>query len=129
MEQHVIQTFELFGPFAPFVSVLVGVVISVLGVLPSTFVTAANLVYFGLWMGTLLSFIGEFVRFYYTKKDCAMPFVAHFPIDSLVCNKNYKHNKDMKRFGRSYYYGCCRSSRLASSTSSVLLVVSPSYFS
>ncbi|MGI1805683.1 TVP38/TMEM64 family protein [Exiguobacterium sp. TDN 0502] len=59
MEQHVIQTFELFGPFAPFISVLVGVVVSVLGVLPSTFVTAANLVYFGLWMGTLLSFIGE----------------------------------------------------------------------
>lgn len=28
MEQHVIQTFELFGPFAPFVSVLVGVVVS-----------------------------------------------------------------------------------------------------
>lgn len=59
MEQHVIQTFELFGPFAPFVSVLIGVVVSVLGVLPSTFVTAANLVYFGLWIGTLLSFTGE----------------------------------------------------------------------
>ena len=59
MEHHVIQTFELFGPFAPFVSVLVGVVVSVLGVLPSTFVTAANLVYFGLWIGTSLSFIGE----------------------------------------------------------------------
>jgi len=59
MEQHVVQTFELFGSFAPIVSLLIGIVVSVLGVLPSTFVTAANLVYFGLWYGTLLSFIGE----------------------------------------------------------------------
>ncbi|UKS57615.1 VTT domain-containing protein [Exiguobacterium acetylicum] len=59
MEQQVVQVFELFGPFAPFVSALVGIVVSVVGVLPSTFVTAANLVYFGLWMGTLLSFVGE----------------------------------------------------------------------
>ncbi|MCY1692119.1 VTT domain-containing protein [Exiguobacterium sp. SL14] len=59
MEQQVVQVFELFGPFAPFMSVLVGIVVSVVGVLPSTFVTVANLVYFGLWMGTLLSFVGE----------------------------------------------------------------------
>lgn len=59
MEQHVVQVFELFGSFAPLISLLIGIVVSVLGVLPSTFVTAANLVYFGLWYGTLLSFIGE----------------------------------------------------------------------
>lgn len=45
--------------FAVPISLLVSIVISLFGVVPSAFVTAANLLYFGFWDGLLLSFLGE----------------------------------------------------------------------
>ena len=42
-------------------SICVSIVIAVLGVLPSVFITAANIIFFGFWQGTLISFIGEAV--------------------------------------------------------------------
>ena len=45
--------------FAVPISLLVSVIISLFGVLPSAFVTAANLLYFGFWQGLMLSFLGE----------------------------------------------------------------------
>ncbi|MDN4074084.1 TVP38/TMEM64 family protein [Fictibacillus terranigra] len=41
------------------VSIAVNIFVSVLGVVPSVFVTAANLAVFGLWEGMAVSFIGE----------------------------------------------------------------------
>jgi uncharacterized membrane protein YdjX (TVP38/TMEM64 family) len=41
------------------ISVTINVVISIFGVLPSVFLTAANLAVFGFWKGTLVSFFGE----------------------------------------------------------------------
>lgn len=38
---------------------LVSIVVAVLGLVPSVFITAANLLFFGFWNGTLLSFLGE----------------------------------------------------------------------
>ncbi|WP_214850849.1 VTT domain-containing protein [Exiguobacterium sp. s138] len=45
--------------FAVPISLLVSIIISLFGVLPSAFVTAANLLYFGFWQGLMLSFLGE----------------------------------------------------------------------
>jgi uncharacterized membrane protein YdjX (TVP38/TMEM64 family) len=41
------------------ISILINIVVAVLGVIPSFFITAANIVFFGVWKGTLISFIGE----------------------------------------------------------------------
>ncbi|EIT84305.1 hypothetical protein A374_16003 [Fictibacillus macauensis ZFHKF-1] len=48
-----------FGAWALVVSIVVNIIISVLGIIPSVFLTGANLVLFGFWFGTGLSFVGE----------------------------------------------------------------------
>ncbi|MDN4525199.1 TVP38/TMEM64 family protein [Fictibacillus fluitans] len=50
-----------YGQLAVMISIFMNVVISVLGVVPSVFLTAANLAVFGLWPGMAVSFIGEAV--------------------------------------------------------------------
>ncbi|WLD95257.1 TVP38/TMEM64 family protein [Alkalihalobacillus sp. AL-G] len=45
--------------FAVLISLFLNIVIAVAGILPSYFLTAANIVYFGFWDGTIISFIGE----------------------------------------------------------------------
>ncbi|CAN5558301.1 VTT domain-containing protein [soil metagenome] len=41
------------------ISLGVSIAIAVAGVLPSVFITAANIIFFGFWEGTLISFLGE----------------------------------------------------------------------
>ena len=41
------------------ISLALSIVVAVLGVLPSVFITAANILFFGFWPGTLISFLGE----------------------------------------------------------------------
>ncbi|MEJ8545158.1 TVP38/TMEM64 family protein [Brevibacillus borstelensis] len=48
-----------WGVFAVIASLLINVLISVAGVLPSLFLSAANAVVFGLWGGFLISLAGE----------------------------------------------------------------------
>jgi uncharacterized membrane protein YdjX (TVP38/TMEM64 family) len=43
------------------ISIFLNVVISILAVIPSFFLTAANIYVFGFWEGTLLSLIGEII--------------------------------------------------------------------
>lgn len=40
-------------------SVLIGVIVAVLAVIPSVFITSANIFVFGFWEGMFLSFLGE----------------------------------------------------------------------
>lgn len=49
------------GMFSIFVSILISILISITGVLPSAFITFANLSYFGLFGGLIVSGIGEAV--------------------------------------------------------------------
>lgn len=49
------------GPFAIIVSVVINIVISIAGVIPSFFITAANITFFGFHTGLIISFIGECV--------------------------------------------------------------------
>ncbi|WP_461201814.1 TVP38/TMEM64 family protein [Anoxybacillus sp. TBDG-1] len=59
MEQQMIALFRTYESFAFLISIAMNVIISILGVVPSVFLTAANLAVFGFWKGTFLSFVGE----------------------------------------------------------------------
>lgn len=59
MKEDLLQLFAANPGAALLISLLVNVVIAVIGVLPSVFVTAANILFFGFWPGTLISFLGE----------------------------------------------------------------------
>lgn len=59
MEEQLIYYFREYGNYAIIISILINIVIAVLGVIPSFFITGANLIFFGFWMGTFISFVGE----------------------------------------------------------------------
>lgn len=61
MKQHVLHLFNAYPEYAFIVSIGINIVIAVLGVVPSVFLTAANVLFFGFWKGTLISFLGEAV--------------------------------------------------------------------
>lgn len=59
MKEDLLRLFAQHPEAAVFISLAASVVVAVLGVLPSVFITAANILFFGFWPGTLLSFLGE----------------------------------------------------------------------
>ncbi len=59
MEQNILQLFNQHPQLALLISIAVSVVVAILGVVPSVFITAANILFFGFWNGTLVSFSGE----------------------------------------------------------------------
>ncbi|OEH86596.1 hypothetical protein BHU72_10060 [Desulfuribacillus stibiiarsenatis] len=59
MTEQLLDLLHEYRSWAMVISIMLGVVIAIMGVLPSYFLTAANLVFFGFWTGTLISFIGE----------------------------------------------------------------------
>lgn len=59
MKESLLNLFEQYPHLALSLSLLINIVIAVLGVVPSFFITAANILFFGFWQGTLISFAGE----------------------------------------------------------------------
>jgi uncharacterized membrane protein YdjX (TVP38/TMEM64 family) len=59
MKETLLQFFQDYPDLALFTSLGVSILVAVLGFLPSLFITAANLFFFGFWKGTVLSFAGE----------------------------------------------------------------------
>lgn len=59
MKEQIITLFSQYPQLAVVISLAISVLIAVLGVLPSVFITAANILFFGFWPGMLLSFLGE----------------------------------------------------------------------
>jgi uncharacterized membrane protein YdjX (TVP38/TMEM64 family) len=59
VESTILDLFHQHPQLAIVLSLAVSVLVAVLGVLPSFFVTAANIAFFGFWTGTLISFLGE----------------------------------------------------------------------
>lgn len=59
MENEVLQLFKNYPAAAIAISLFISIVIAVIGVLPSFFVTAANILFFGFWPGVAISFLGE----------------------------------------------------------------------
>ncbi|MBB5022556.1 TVP38/TMEM64 family protein [Desulfurispira natronophila] len=48
-----------YGIYAAIISILINILATIVGVFPTFLITAANIVVFGLWAGTLISFLGE----------------------------------------------------------------------
>lgn len=59
MIEQVVELLQTYKPYAFFISIFINIIISIVGFVPSLFLTAANLVVFGFWKGTLVSFVGE----------------------------------------------------------------------
>lgn len=59
MKEQIITLFSTYENVAYFISFAINIMISILGLVPSVFLTAANLVVFGFWKGTFISFAGE----------------------------------------------------------------------
>jgi uncharacterized membrane protein YdjX (TVP38/TMEM64 family) len=59
LKEQLIEIFSNNAHLAVFISLAISIVIAVLGLVPSVFITAANIIFFGFWEGTLISFLGE----------------------------------------------------------------------
>ena len=59
MKDQVIALFRDYPNAAFFISTALSVLVALAGVLPSVFITAANILFFGFWKGTLVSLLGE----------------------------------------------------------------------
>lgn len=72
MKNFLMQMFESSGLLAIFVSIIINIIISILGVVPSFFITAANIGFFGFGNGLLISITGEaigaIISFYLYRK-------------------------------------------------------------
>lgn len=72
MEQFVLDLFSDYQDFALWISIIISIIVSIAGVLPSVFVTAANITFFGFVDGVLVSLVGEalgaIISFYIYRK-------------------------------------------------------------
>jgi uncharacterized membrane protein YdjX (TVP38/TMEM64 family) len=72
MVEELYDFFQTYEQYAILISITVSIVVAILGVIPTFFVTAANLLFFGVWKGALISFAGEalgaIVEFYLYRK-------------------------------------------------------------
>lgn len=59
MKEFILNWFSQAGPFSIIVSIFINIVISIFGVIPSVFLTALNITFFGLKAGMFISYIGE----------------------------------------------------------------------
>ncbi len=59
MQEALLSYFKEYPQLAILISIGISIIIAVLGVLPSVFITAANILFFGFINGTLISFLGE----------------------------------------------------------------------
>ncbi len=59
MQNYFFQLLQQYPQLAIIISIGISLLIAIIGVVPSFFITAANILFFGFWNGTLISFIGE----------------------------------------------------------------------
>jgi uncharacterized membrane protein YdjX (TVP38/TMEM64 family) len=59
MVDSLLQLFREHQDLAIVISICISIIIAVLGVVPSVFITAANILFFGFWKGMFISFLGE----------------------------------------------------------------------
>lgn len=59
MVDSLLQLFKEHQNLAIVISICISIIIAVLGVVPSVFITAANILFFGFWNGMFISFLGE----------------------------------------------------------------------
>lgn len=61
MTENLFNIFTEYAHWAILISIVVNVIVAIFGLIPSVFVTGANILFFGFWYGTLISFLGESV--------------------------------------------------------------------
>jgi len=61
MESSVLDLFQDYQEYAILISLSLNILIAISGLIPSFFLTAANIVFFGFWKGMVISFAGEAV--------------------------------------------------------------------
>ncbi len=59
MINSLLELFKEYQHLAIIISIGISIIIALLGIVPSVFITAANILFFGFWQGTLISFVGE----------------------------------------------------------------------
>jgi len=59
VQESLLHLFKEYSQLAIFISICISVIVAVLGIVPSVFITAANILFFGFWNGTFISFLGE----------------------------------------------------------------------
>jgi uncharacterized membrane protein YdjX (TVP38/TMEM64 family) len=59
--EQLVDIFQAHPQWAVAISLLLSIVIAIAGILPSVFITAANILFFGFWEGLFISFLGEAV--------------------------------------------------------------------
>lgn len=59
MQDSLLQLFNEYSGLAIIISITISILIAVIAVVPSVFITAANILFFGFWNGMLISFLGE----------------------------------------------------------------------
>jgi uncharacterized membrane protein YdjX (TVP38/TMEM64 family) len=98
LEQVIVQWLSTNEFIAILISLSINTVISVLGIVPSVFLTAINLKIFGFWEGTIVSFLGELigtgVAFWLYKKGFKLPLrnkTQNYPkLDKLLSTTGRK---------------------------------------
>jgi uncharacterized membrane protein YdjX (TVP38/TMEM64 family) len=59
MVDNLLNLFREYQNLAIVISICISIIIAVLGIVPSVFITAANILFFGFWNGMFISFLGE----------------------------------------------------------------------
>jgi uncharacterized membrane protein YdjX (TVP38/TMEM64 family) len=59
MTEQIMELFLTYKEYALLISIIANIVIALFAVIPSVFITAANVTFFGFWQGMWISFIGE----------------------------------------------------------------------
>ena len=59
MVDSLLQLFREYQNLAIVISICISIIIAIMGVVPSVFITAANILFFGFWNGMFISFLGE----------------------------------------------------------------------
>lgn len=100
MTEEMVKILENHSSIAIILSIIINVIISIAGVVPSVFVTAANLIFFGFWQGTFISFIGEtigaLIAFYLYRKGFKR--ISHEKLKGYPRVKSLLHLKGKDAF-------------------------------
>jgi uncharacterized membrane protein YdjX (TVP38/TMEM64 family) len=59
LKQFLLQELANYEQYAVIISILLNILIAIFAIIPSVFITAANVTFFGFWDGMWVSFIGE----------------------------------------------------------------------
>ena len=94
----VLEILGQYREFAIFISIIISVIIALLGVVPSIFVTGANIIFFGPIWGFIISLLGESIGGYISfkvyrlglKKSITSILGKYRLVDNLVKSKGWK---------------------------------------